>query len=58
MNAAVKTKTLIVRRLGTNEEVHRVDVTGKEQPAIEKIMLGMLRNMAEDRYIDDSEAQS
>jgi hypothetical protein len=52
----MKKKTLIVRRRGTDEEIHRVDVTGKEQPTIEKIMLSMLRNMAEDYYIDDSEA--
>lgn len=47
---------LIVREFGTGQEVSRVDVSGKSESAIERVMMGMLRNMSERYYIDDSEA--
>ena len=47
---------LYVCRVGTQERVHTVDVHNKTGRAVEKVMLGMLRNMDTDNYyIDDSE---
>ena len=47
---------LIVRNLETREEIHRVDVTGRSERSIERVMSGMLINMSPDYFIDDSEA--
>lgn len=48
---------LIVREFGTDAEVSRVDVSGKSERAVERVMMGMLRNMNTEKfYIDDSKA--
>jgi len=48
-------KELLVRELGTDRIIHRVDVSTKSNSVIEKVMLGMLRNMDTDKYyIDDT----
>lgn len=45
---------LIIRRLDTREEIHRVHVENTGQ--VQKVMLGMLRNMnTKEYFIDDSE---
>lgn len=49
---------LIVRELGTRKEVSRVDVTGKSERTVERVMLGMLANMSERYFIDDSEVDA
>ncbi len=47
-------KKLYVRALDTREIVHTVEVHNTTQ--VERVMLGMLRNMDTDRFfIDDSE---
>ena len=47
---------LVVRRLGTREEVSRVTVTSRTQRHVERVMMGMLGNMDTDKfYVDDSE---
>jgi hypothetical protein len=47
---------LVVRRNHDGSEVHRIEVTGKSDRSIERIMLGMLHQMDTDKhYIDDSE---
>jgi hypothetical protein len=48
-------KFIVVRQLSDKKEIHRVEVTGKSQGQIEKVMMGMLRNMDTDKYfIDDA----
>ena len=47
---------LIIRRLGTNEEVDRIGLTSLGEEHVEKVMRGILRQMDTDKYyIDDSE---
>lgn len=51
---------LIVRNRKTKEEVHRVSVDAPFSPSrgmyrYERVMMGMLINMGDDYYIDDSE---
>ena len=47
---------LVVRKLGSDEEITRVSVTNYNERHIEKVMMGMLRNMdTETYYVDDSE---
>lgn len=47
---------LVVRRLGNDEEIHRVKIHDLSERSVEKVMRGMLRNMnIEEYYIDDSE---
>lgn len=51
---------LIVRRLKTGEEVSRVPVSHpfasiRGQEKYEIVMMGMLRNMSDEFYIDDTE---
>ena len=50
-----KDKFLRVKRFDTDEEVHKVKVSNPNQRKVEKIMMGMLRNMGDDFYIHDSE---
>jgi hypothetical protein len=45
---------LIVRRLDDRSEVKRVDVTGHSEHSIERIMVGMLRNLNEACFVADS----
>lgn len=51
-----KKQVLKVRNLKTNEIVREVEVTGKSQNQIERVMSGMLRNMSDDYYVDDSDS--
>lgn len=51
---------LIVRRLKTGEEISRVSVSHpfasiRGQEKYEVVMMGMLRNMSDEFYIDDTE---
>lgn len=49
---------IYVRELSTDKVIHTVDVGNKPVDKIEKVMMGMLRNMDTDRYyIDDSEVE-
>ena len=45
---------LVVRRLDDRTEVNRVDVTGRGERDIERVMIGMLINMHEDFFIADT----
>lgn len=55
--AAKKKKVLKVVETATGKVVREVDVHDKGASAIEKVMLGMLRNMDTDRFhIDDTGA--
>lgn len=47
---------LVVRDVETDEEVRRLDVTGKSERQIEKIERGMLRQMDTERYHVGEEA--
>lgn len=54
---AKKKKVMKVVETATGKVVREVDVHDKGQSAIEKVMLGMLRNMDTDRFhIDDTKA--
>jgi hypothetical protein len=46
---------LVVRTVGDLKEVHRVGLRSLSHSHVEKVMMGMLRNMSEDYLIDDSE---
>lgn len=46
---------LIVRRFDTREEVSRIGLTNLSRSLVERVMMGMLKNMGEDYFIDDSE---
>jgi curli biogenesis system outer membrane secretion channel CsgG len=49
-------RELRVVRTDTGEVVHLVDVTGKSDREVEKVMGGMLRNMDRERFhVEDSE---
>ena len=50
-----KVRELRVVRTKTGEVVHRVDVTGKSDHLVQKTMNGMLRNMADEFRVEDSE---
>jgi hypothetical protein len=45
---------LIVRRVSNREEVHRVTVSNPTERKVENVMRGMLINMGEDFFIDDT----
>ena len=48
---------LFVRDIETREIVHTVEVTGRSENMVEKVMRGMLINMNTDKFfIDDSKA--
>ena len=47
---------LRVRRFDTNEIVHSVGLSSTHWRHVERVMMGLLRNMDTDRfYVDDSE---
>lgn len=46
---------LVVRRIDDRSEVARVQLTNLSDGHVERTMMGMLRNMGEDYFIDDSE---
>lgn len=48
--APKKTSKLQVVELTTGKVVHEVDVSGKGESSIERVMSGMLINMDTDRY--------
>lgn len=48
---------LIVRRVGTQEEVGRVPITSLHRRSVERVIRGMLINMRGDCYVDDSEVE-
>lgn len=46
-----------MRRLSNREIVHSVEVSNPTERKVERVVLGMLRNMNTDEYfVDDSEA--
>lgn len=48
-------RELRVVRTGSGEVVHTVDVSDKDDRYVEKVMSGMLRNMARDSFhVEDS----
>lgn len=49
------TPALIVRRLGTREEVDRVEIHTLSRRHVERVMMGMLINMRDDCFIDSTE---
>jgi len=52
----MKKRYLRVKKLETNEEVHKVEITNPTQRKVERVMLGMLQNMNTDNYyIDDDD---
>lgn len=52
-------RKLQYRRLDTGEIVGgEADVTGRSERNVEKIMLGMMRNMHEDLYVHDTATNS
>ncbi len=50
-----KKRVLKVIHRTTREVVGEIDVHDRSQAQVEKIMLGMLRSMSDEFYIDDSE---
>jgi hypothetical protein len=46
---------LYVRKLETGEEVDKIGLTNTNHRHVEKVMSGMLRNMSDEYFIDDSE---
>lgn len=48
---------LIIRSVKTREEIDRVGLTSLNENHVERVMLGLLRNMGEDYYVDDSECR-
>ena len=49
------TVRLDVRRIGSDKVLHSVDVRGRGEQAIERVMLGMLANMHDECYIVEVE---
>lgn len=49
---------LIVRRVGTQEEVGRVQITNLNRRSVERVIGGMTINMREGCYVDDSEVEA
>lgn len=49
---------LVVRRLSDHAEVHRVALHTLNERTVEKTMMGMLRNMSDDYFVDDSEVDA
>lgn len=47
-------RELRVVNLETREVVHRVDISSKTDRMVERCMMGMLRNMSDAYYIQDS----
>ena len=48
-------REILVIQIDTNEIVHRIDVMGRSENYIEYCMMGMLRNMEQDKYrIEDT----
>jgi hypothetical protein len=55
--AEPKKKFLVIRERDTKNEVRRIEFHDKSENQVVKIMLGILRNMDDDKfYIDDTEA--
>lgn len=45
-----------VRKVGTGEIVHSVEVKSPDPRRVERVVSGLLRNMGDGYYVDDSEA--
>lgn len=50
-------RALIVRSFETGEEVRRLDVSGKSERDIERVEMGLLRQMNLDAYYLDHEEE-
>lgn len=48
-------KAFLIIRDSDRKEVHRVGLSHLDEIYVEKVMSGMLRNMRDDLFIDDSE---
>lgn len=48
-------KSLHVKRFDTGETVHSVEVHNLTASHVERVMMGMLRNLSDEFYVDDSE---
>lgn len=46
---------LIIRDLKSDIEIDRIKINNLSNGHVERVMLGIMRNMNEDYYIDDSE---
>lgn len=51
-------KYLVVRSLETQEEVRRIDVTGRGERALERIERGLLMQMDTDRFYFGEEGEA
>lgn len=49
---------LVVRRLGTDEEIARVAVRTLARRSVDRVISGMLINMGADFYVDDAEVEA
>ena len=49
---------LVVRRFDDRSEVGRIVLRSLSHGHVEKVMMGLLRNMGEDYFIDDSEVDA
>lgn len=45
----------VVREIGTDKEVRRIDVTQKSESSRERVEMGLLRNMDTDNFYIDFE---
>lgn len=45
-----------VRKVGTGEIVHSVEVKSPDSRRVERVVSGLLRNMGDGYYVDDSES--
>lgn len=52
--SAPASRELLVRHVKTWEIVHRIDVHDKSVSTIQKVLCGLLRNMSDDYFVDDS----
>ena len=49
---------LIIRRISTGEEIHRIELRHIHERYVDRVMRGALTNMNRDEfYIDDSEVE-
>jgi hypothetical protein len=47
-------RELRVVEITTQKVIHKIDVSGKNDRQVEKVMSGMLRNMADEFRVEDS----
>ncbi len=46
---------LVIRQIEDRKEIHRIDVTGKGERTLEKIQMGILRQLRDDCFVDELE---